>query len=79
MADYIENILRINCDDDKAMETIAQLLFKRNEEGELHFTMTKLLPVPEGFDQNPGYSKYGYNWCISNWDLVLQAEKKRKH
>ncbi len=67
MADYIENILRINCDDDKAMETIAQLLFKRNEEGELHFTMTKLLPVPEGFDQNPGYSKYGYNWCISNW------------
>jgi len=67
MPDYIDNILRIYCDDNETMETIGELLFKRNADGRLYFTMTKFLPLPEGFDRNPKYTQFGHNWCISNW------------
>lgn len=73
MPNYVDNTLKIHCEDNKTMETIGELLFKRNEEDKLEYTMTKLLPRPEEFEGQPGYHKYGHKWsCIywgTKWDV----------
>ena len=67
MPNYVSNTLRIHCEDDKTMEFIGELLFKRNEEDKLEYTMTKLLPMPKEFETQDGYHNFGYYWCYINW------------
>jgi len=67
MPNYVNNILKISCDDDKILEKIKALMFTIDSEGELNYTMEKLLPMPKEFSDIEGYNDYGYNWCCVMW------------
>jgi len=67
MADYVNNRLIITCKDSEIKNKIKKMIFRNNEKNEQIFTMTKLLPVPEGLSENPGYTEYGYDWCCAVW------------
>jgi len=58
MPDYIRNRLTITCKDGKLKNKIKNLIFRNNENNEEIFSMTQLLPVPDGFSKNPGYTEY---------------------
>jgi hypothetical protein len=49
------------------------MIFRTNDKNELVFSMTKLLPVPNGISYNPGYDEYGYDWCCSVWGTKWDA------
>ena len=54
MPKYSDNTLIIHCSNDKTMKKIGDLIFKDKDNGTKEFTMTKLLPMPEGHDVQPG-------------------------
>ena len=49
------------------------MLFKYNDINEPVFTMAKLLPCPEGFDENPTYTEIGYHWSCAVWGTKWDA------
>lgn len=67
MANFVDNRLIITCKDDDLRTKIEKVIFMKNEKNEQVFTMNKLLPMPEGFEENPDYSDYGYYWCNAIW------------
>jgi len=67
MADYLDNKLIIKCKDSNHKEKIKKVIFKYNDNNESVFTMAKLLPCPEGFDENPTYTEIGYHWSCAVW------------
>jgi len=67
MPDYTWNKLIITCSDDQLKEKIKKVLFKYNQENKPILTMKKLLPIPEGLDENPAYNELGYYWCYAVW------------
>ncbi len=73
MADFVTNKLTIRCKDSNQKEKIKKLIFNYDEKNVPIFTMTKLLPIPEGLSDNPGYTEYGYDWCCAVWGTKWDA------
>jgi hypothetical protein len=67
MPDYTWNKLIISSNDEQLKGKIKKVLFKYDAENNPILTMRKLLPRPEGFDENPGYNDFGYDWSIAIW------------
>jgi len=74
MASYVENKLTIKCKDKNQKEKIKKVIFKYNDKNEPVFTMAKLLPRPEGFDENPTYTEIGYHWSCAVWGTKWDAK-----
>jgi hypothetical protein len=49
------------------MGKIKEFIFVEDENGKKQYSMEKLLPMPKGFSEHPGYSTYGYDWCCTVW------------
>lgn len=77
MADFIRNTLTITCKNNEIKNKIKKMIFRTNDKNEQEFSMTKLLPVPEGISENPGYSEYGYDWCCTVWGTKWDARYGR--
>lgn len=83
MPNYVSNTLRIQCSDMDIMNKIKELIFIKDEEGKQQYSMEKLLPMPQGYSDQPGYSKYGHDWCCSvwgtKWDICGSKVKDSGH
>jgi len=71
MADFVYNTLTITCNDIEIKNKIKKMLFKTNMKNEQVFSMTNLLPVPDGISKNPDYTEY--DWCCSVWGTKWDA------
>lgn len=67
MPNYASNTLRIHCDDIQIFEKIRELLFIRNEDGKIEYTMTKLIPIPEVSKSQTNNSLLALYRGISYW------------
>lgn len=67
------NILTITCESPEIMRKIKKLIFTYDSSDNTTFTMSKLLPMPNGLSENPSYSEIGYYWCIAMWGTKWDA------
>lgn len=67
MADYVDNILTIKCNDINLKNKIKTLILSKDNENKLTFTMGKMLPIPEGFSDPTGWNDFGSDWANAVW------------
>jgi len=83
MPNYVSNKLRIQCNDIDIMKKIKGLIFINDENGSMQYSMEKLLPMPQGYSDQPGYSQYGHDWCCAvwgtKWDICGSKVKDSGH
>jgi len=79
MKNLVHNDLRIKCDDPEYYLILRDLLLAKDEYGSEYFTMKKLLPIPEGYNLNSGYTKHGEDWCWDYWGTKADAISEWLH
>ena len=67
MANYVSNTLIIQCNDMDIMRKIKGLIFVKDENGGLQYSMQKLSPMPLAYSGQPGYLQYGNDWYCKRW------------
>jgi len=67
MPNHVTNNLEIICEDDKTMDKIRTMIFDKDENKNVIFTMKRMLPMPPEFSGTNGYSEYGYYWANAVW------------
>ncbi len=67
MPNYVRNKLEIHCENETIMDKIKMIVFDEDENKNKVFTLQKMLPRPEKFSSQKGYSDYGYDWSRAFW------------
>lgn len=77
--EYIDNDLFVYCSDSFLLRKIEKLIFKKDENGELIFTMNQLLPMPQDFSGLVEFQMFGRHWREIIWGAYQDGkEYKRK-
>ena len=77
--EFIDNDLFVYCSDSFLLRKIQKLVFTKDDNGELSFSLNQVLPMPKDFSGTSKYQMFGRCWREAIWGVPHDGKEYNRN